>query len=134
MNELLFRQAIFHSVTEEFLKWHYWGLIDKVFVGIDTGWVSPSKAVENSQRFTGLTDKKGIRIYEGDLIRAISPIYKDWEQDIPHKVEWMDRGCWILQRYGICSVLGDCIQELELEVIGNIWESPEFLEVKDEIN
>ena len=35
MREIKFRQAIFHPVTGEFLKWHYWGLIENAFVSLE---------------------------------------------------------------------------------------------------
>lgn len=109
--EIKFRQAIYRPTTKEFLRWHYWGLIDKTFVGIDTGWYSPINAVKNSYQYTGLKDKNGKEIYEGDILRDTRIKDKDWLMEVKHGVfGWLN--------------LGD---HTKMEVIGNIYENPELL-------
>ena len=127
MNELLFRQAIFHPVTKGFLRWHYWGLIDGAFVGVDTGWISPTKAVENSQRFTGLTDKNKIRIYEGDRLKT--------DKNVICRVQWcLKLAKWeavYINRWA--SYMGKfmyknlCWASERSEVIGNIYENGDLI-------
>jgi hypothetical protein len=67
-------------------------------------------------QFTGLKDKNGKEIYEGDIVARESIA------DLPYKVEWFGTG-WFYSD-------GDMLDEHdspEIEVIGNIYENPEEL-------
>ena len=102
-------------------------------------------------QFTGLKDKNSIEIFEGDIIRTYG--YNDkWDDGAIGDVDW-DEECggfrfnWkiLLAKSGekdfrkpistICSSSAYNSDEREgrIEVIGNIYENPELLEVKDEI-
>jgi len=75
------------------------------------------------QQFTGLLDKSGVEIYEGDIINGE---YADGDAFAPIAVEDM---CWLHKM----TVLGDAWRRLEantVEVIGNIHENPDLLETK----
>lgn len=81
---------------------------------------------------TGLKDKKGKLIYEGDIVKIE---YYDFE--IKHRigiVEWEDDGFCITYhnpkdtKVSGCSLV-DIVNGDKQEVIGNIYENPELLEV-----
>ena len=81
--------------------------------------------------FTGLHDKNGREIYEGDIIH--SP-YGDRNGEIRYYVGVNDVG-WVVafgnmpgQSYSVGPVTID-----GCEVLGNIYESPEFLEQENEV-
>jgi len=69
-------------------------------------------------QYTGLKDKKGKEIYEGDIVKG----------KFMYKVEWYHLGRWYvipLSNRGFCHT-PDIWNEYE--VIGNIYENPELLE------
>jgi hypothetical protein len=73
--------------------------------------------------FTGLHDKNGKEIWEGDIVRWFD---HQWEIK------------WGLGRWAICGTLLDYdfspINHSEMEVIGNIYENPELLKIEDLID
>lgn len=76
---------------------------------------------ETVGQFTGLLDKNGTKIFEGDIVKA------DWGK-IPMKIKWDDSGfAW--EASVIDAYNGWCLDDLNpCEVIGNITDNPELLE------
>lgn len=76
----------------------------------------------NLMQFTGLTDKNGKEIYEGDVVRKLSTSLLE---DMVGVVEFQ-RGRYILRKGNITETFG-AVNGAFLEVIGNIYENPELL-------
>jgi uncharacterized phage protein (TIGR01671 family) len=69
-------------------------------------------------QYTGLKDKNGKEIYEGDILRC-----SFMEREIG-VIQWHGNGFWIKWPNGDLSLP----IEMNREVIGNIYENPELLE------
>lgn len=75
-------------------------------------------------QFTGLKDKSGKEIYEGDIFKV-----EGFER--PRIIKWNEK----LARFDLYNVWGDRLIDLSAEIehyeiIGNIYQNPELLETE----
>lgn len=68
-------------------------------------------------QFTGLTDKNGKKIFEGDIV-------KDITDGVPREVFYSNESAMFLKEGILRSSLGN---PFHLEVVGNIHDNPEIL-------
>lgn len=97
--------------------------------GVGTSPINPAN-IEDCvlEQCTGLKDKTGRLIYEGDIVKRHSK-YSENEKDVVLQVEWNCKGA----RYITTDKKHDnwifSMFDYEYEILGNIHENPELLEV-----
>lgn len=125
------REILFRGKSGD--GWHY-GLLTKYenhkwrVVEEDNNMIT----VKNNTigQYTGLTDKNGTKIFEGDVVR-ISEDYYDGLHYSGNEVYYSD-GAFCVEyetlEYDVTSI-GFLVREgVEVEVIGNIYDNPELLQ------
>ena len=77
-----------------------------------------------AMQYTGLKDKNGKEIYEGDIVKIdIDRAYVKWNDKYGY-FQLVPIGDY----YFDSDVVGQALEYVEAEVIGNIYDNPELLE------
>ena len=104
MREIKFRVYDKHNKI-----WKYFRVGECIFDGIID--------MESLGEFTGLKDKNGKEIYEGDIVQWLR-----YKKPVIGKIGWGHAGFWVIGNFG------QLYQNGSLEVIGNIYENPDLME------
>jgi uncharacterized phage protein (TIGR01671 family) len=83
-------------------------------------------------QYTGLKDKNGKEIYEGDILKNIRHgaqlIEVYWEGIRAKQMGWLDYGGWKFRKIVNDGKMTYATYDGDIEVIGNIYENPELVE------
>ncbi len=134
------RQIKFSAWEAEYSQMVSWEeLKDPCSSGVYLDYLEPDPSGDPViMQYIGLKDKNGCEIYESDIV--MSELVRDWDlvnpdsiEFKPYVIEWSERGCWTFsgktQWYdGTHEWLSiENVGRLDIEVIGNIYETPELL-------
>lgn len=121
MREIKFRQW-----SEQNKKFFYWGYVDRSFSSPTT--VNGVAVPTPSEQFTGLLDKNGVEIYEGDILEhSWKPMGKA-ELIIKRLKVVFDNGMFTQWEVGDSDdAYAVWYPWNDIEVIGNIYENKDLL-------
>ena len=114
------------------IKFRAWGCSSKImyYFGFkELGKMNDEFAEGDMMQFTGLLDKNGKEIYEGDIANITYTCMR-----FSHWMKVTDRGVmkWVEKSAQFSfevnnSILSEEMEYLEVEILGNIYENPNLL-------
>lgn len=118
------REIKFRGKRIDNKKWVYGFLADEDYINdIDSIDLSSIEVdIDTVGQFTGLFDKNGKEIYEGDIIKGFDITIEVWYSE--------DRACFIAEmkepQNDMMDILGGYDTE-RMEIIGNIYDNPNLI-------
>lgn len=137
MREILFRGKCYSSLYEHeniWLKWLYGSLQTMpdgrslIYDSNKTQWINVDP--ETVGQYTGLKDKNGVKIFEGDYLLCAKFIGGNWVEHICERgyVEYKHGAFGLHRKEGYYRSFQCWLEDYDYEVIGNIHDNPELLE------
>jgi len=130
MREIKFRA--YQPSAKGGLKW--WSWQELMESDLNTIFRHPERY--HLMQYTGLKDKNGVKIFEGDVLKVINP---NDEEDNLCVVKWDNLcGGYPYEPWGgfgnfdVSTVGWAMTMEFTFEIIGNIYDNPDLLEVSEE--
>ena len=124
------RQIIFRGKRKDNGKWVYGfyalfasnkGLKHGIYTGAENGCVIPYEVdPETVGQFTGLCDKNGKKIFEGDIVKCLSLEYGYVNKEVYYSE---DKGKFVLHS---CGTDYEFDEYINVEVVGNIYDDKGF--------
>lgn len=116
---------VWDKTNKEMLKWEELDLNkergeDEITIFEPTGQFAHPIFFYDAMQSTGLKDKNGTEIYEGDIVKNI--------YDEIYVVKWFDAGFYLEEKYNGGFDYSELHFGDNKEVIGNIYENPKLLE------
>lgn len=85
---------------------------------------------ETVGQYTGLTDKNGKKIFEGDIVSGhLDDLFP--EDESRYEIAWIDYGWHLTNLDGTVDTAEQDWVNQNFEVIGNIYDNPELMEVEE---
>lgn len=116
---------IWDKTNKEMLEWKELDFTkergeDEITIFEPTGQFAHPIFFYDAMQSTGLIDKNGVEIYEGDIIKN--------SYDEIYTVKWFDAAFYLEEKYNGGFDYSELYFEDNKKVIGNIYENPELLE------
>ena len=120
------REIKFRVWNKKEKKWESGGIAMDLNGDCEICWTEFGELMERAEnvilcQYTGLKDKNGREIYEGDVAG-----YEAWTGLDRGEIVWGEKECaFFWEGITDCQPLGDIYQDIE--IIGNIWENGDLL-------
>lgn len=89
-------------------------------------WLGYSVIPETVGEYSGMPDKFGNRIFEGDIIKITLPL-SGYKPIIEKSEVYFDRGCFCVNWHGTRTRMDAFASHVTFEIIGNVFDNPELL-------